>query len=40
LFQTHFRYLATKMVKPVTCYYKVLNVSTTAQFKEIKHAYY
>lgn len=28
------------MVRPTTCYYKVLNVSTTAPSKEIKHAYY
>jgi DnaJ-class molecular chaperone len=30
----------TKMVKPSTCYYKVLNVSTTASVKDIKASYY
>jgi DnaJ-class molecular chaperone len=28
------------MVRPSTCYYKVLNVSTQSQSKEIKQSYY
>lgn len=34
------RHFNTKIAKPVTCYYKVLNVSTTAIPKDIKASYY
>ena len=31
---------AKQVTRPKTCYYKLLNVSTTANPKEIKKAYY
>ena len=43
LLSSQFRLMSsnmTKMVKPSTCYYKVLNVSTTASVKDIKASYY
>jgi DnaJ-class molecular chaperone len=30
----------SNLVKPATCYYKVLNISTQADRKEIKSSYY
>lgn len=34
------RRFSSKVTKPALCYYKVLNVSTNSETKEIKGAYY
>jgi DnaJ-class molecular chaperone len=39
-FRTSFKYYSERIKKPLTCYYKTLNVSPMSNIEEIKKEYY